>query len=89
MSYHPVCSRDGRSVFFSPCHAGCRLANSTADSSGGGRDRRNLYWDCACVRERSRQEGFPGAARPWWTKPGTEEEEEDAGRPVLVRVEVI
>ena len=78
--YHPVCSRDGEAVFFSPCHAGCRLANDTEDSSGGGRRRRNLYWDCACVRRLSERTGRRPAT-PWWEEE-EKEEGEGEGRPL-------
>ncbi len=67
VAYHPVCSRDGVSVFFSPCHAGCKLANYTEDLSGGGRSKRNLYWDCSCIKKLSEHNG-KSPAEPWWTK---------------------
>jgi len=43
----PVCSKDGVTNFYSPCHAGCtQTINSTATEG-----RQKMYGDCSCVRE--------------------------------------
>ncbi len=65
VAYHPVCSQDGVSVFFSPCHAGCKLSNLTEDWSGRGRSKQNLYWDCSCVKKLYEHNG-KSPVEPWW-----------------------
>jgi hypothetical protein len=64
ISFHPVCSVDGVTNFFSPCHAGCKLVNETMTDAKANRTKK-LYWDCSCVEQVSRQTHLP-VAEAWW-----------------------
>lgn len=46
ISYEPVCGMDGL-VYFSPCHAGCRLNYKWLDGPMG---KFKAYMDCTCVQ---------------------------------------
>ena len=59
--------------YFSPCHAGCKLTNSTLNKKG---QKLNLYWECGCVAQDSQ-----GNADPWWIKAAEEEEDGSAQSP--------
>ena len=59
VEFSPTCSMDGRTLYFSPCHAGC-----------GARTRAEavyVYEDCACVlAESARTNLTQESVTPWW-----------------------
>ena len=50
--YHPICSRDGKTNYFSPCHAGCKKTQKKPkDPIDTDKDVLDLYWDCSCISD--------------------------------------
>jgi len=64
-SYQPTCSMDGQTLFFSPCHAGCRTMTTETVMKKGRKKEQKLYSDCSCVIESAEQLNLT-AVEPWW-----------------------
>ncbi len=69
VSYHPVCSADGGTNFFSPCHAGCRTSTKSTSLKA------SVFEGCQCSEQRIQVLGHE-ATEPWWKK-------DMEGRPLL------
>ena len=82
----PICSKDGVTNFFSPCHAGCRppgRPNVTWDhwlktGEDSGELPKDQYFHCSCVEAASVRDQTSLASK--WLEDGAE-----AGRPGRVR----
>jgi len=59
--FKPTCSLDGVTLFFSPCHAGCR---SSSISVIDGEDK-TLFDDCSCITQAAAQRNLT-VSRVWW-----------------------
>lgn len=64
-SFQPTCSMDGETLFFSPCHAGCKEMEEEIVMKGGRKKIQKIYSDCSCVRESSKALNLT-SAEPWW-----------------------
>jgi hypothetical protein len=64
-SFQPTCSLDGRTLFLSPCHAGCRTHIQEDHEQDGRTKSISLYNDCSCVEEASMALNS-SKATPWW-----------------------
>ena len=61
--FQPTCSKDGITLFFSPCHAGCKtLATEQVD----GKDIK-VFEDCSCVSQAA-LEMNRSVTEIWWRK---------------------
>lgn len=49
ITYSPVCDRDTRTTYFSPCHAGCTAFN----------DKDNFYTNCSCTKSVTHKRSTP------------------------------
>ena len=68
--YHPICSADGVTVFFSPCQAGCKDVEELIVNHGDKNKTIKRYFDCTCVVA-SADETRNGISDPWpsdWPK---------------------
>jgi len=74
--FKPTCSQDGVTLFFSPCHAGCR--SSTVELIEG--EDLKIYQDCSCISEAAAEMNLT-VTRAWWRK-------ESAEHPLVMRGEV-
>jgi hypothetical protein len=70
-SFQPTCSTDGKTLFFSPCHAGCREMTSEAVMRKGRKKEQKLYSDCSCVKDAAAKLNLT-TAEPWWKEPELE-----------------
>ena len=61
--YEPVCSADGQTVFFSPCHAGCKKVEELVIDQTTKKSIKR-YLDCECVATSSK-ETQNQIANPW------------------------
>lgn len=69
--FEPTCSEDGVTLFFSPCHAGCR--NSHIEPNV--RNKRKgiqVFSNCTCVEQAAHQLGSKRVAK-WWQPPPPKE----------------
>jgi len=64
-TFQPTCSMDGETLFFSPCHAGCREMVTETVVKRGRKKEQKIYSDCSCVRS-SAQLLNRTTAEPWW-----------------------
>lgn len=62
VEYRPVCSADGVTTFFSPCHAGCTRAVERGD--------RVVFTDCACAGQAAINgtAARDSAVVDWWSE---------------------
>lgn len=74
--FEPTCSEDGVTMFFSPCHAGCR--SSHAEPSF--RKDIQVFSNCSCV-EQAAKEMSATRARAWWRLPPSNPSPDAAGLP--------
>jgi len=58
----PICSKDGVTNFYSPCHAGCTISELAEDANNEGANipkrhkrEKRIYKDCSCVATASSQ----------------------------------
>jgi len=64
-SFQPTCSMDGQTLFFSPCHAGCKEMEEEVVMKNGRKKIQKIYSDCSCVKVSSEALNTT-AAEPWW-----------------------
>ena len=64
-SFQPTCSMDGETLFFSPCHAGCKEMETEIVMKNGRKKIQKIYSECSCVRESSKALNMT-SAKPWW-----------------------
>lgn len=64
-SFQPTCSMDGETLFFSPCHAGCKEMDTEIVMKKGREKIQKIYSDCSCVRESAAALNMT-TAEPWW-----------------------
>ena len=61
--FHPTCSSDGVTQFFSPCHAGCSQGAKENVTVSGRNVVRKVYSSCSCVNHD--QQNLTRSS-PWW-----------------------
>ena len=61
-SYHPTCSYDGVTTFFSPCHAGCTGAALQSVTLDGRSVERKVYTGCSCLPHSD------NVTQVWWSQ---------------------
>ena len=59
----PICSKDGVTNFYSPCHAGCEAKESIPDLGDPAKNT-TLYSSCKCVKQAT-EERNTSISRPW------------------------
>ena len=64
-SFQPTCSTDGQTLFFSPCHAGCKSMTTEVVVKKGRQRQQKLFSDCSCVKESAEQLNLT-TVDPWW-----------------------
>jgi len=64
-TFQPTCSMDGETLFFSPCHAGCREMVTETVVKRGRKKEQKIYSDCSCVRSSAQLLNMT-TAEPWW-----------------------
>merc|ERR1719341_1833656 len=56
---------DGETLFFSPCHAGCKEMDTEMVMKNGRKKIQKIYSDCSCVRDSAAALNMT-IAEPWW-----------------------
>lgn len=68
--FSPICSADGSTAFFSPCHAGCRTikeVNADGKINSTLNNTIKIYEHCACVKNSMEKTEKSSGSRPlWW-----------------------
>lgn len=78
VDFHPICSMDGQTNFFSPCHAGCKSSQVEVLEDG---KKKKFFEDCSCVAAHSQREKI-SRAKPWWDLKKDQTSEGDVVRPL-------
>jgi hypothetical protein len=60
--FKPTCSTDGLTLFFSPCHAGCK---STTVEQVSGADPVTIFQDCSCISQAAAERNLT-VTSAWW-----------------------
>jgi hypothetical protein len=68
--FSPICSADGATTFFSPCHAGCSSIKDTNSDVGTNSTLNNnlkMYRQCSCVKNSMKKiENLARTQQLWW-----------------------